>query len=560
MTNSIKISQLPAATTPLTGAEDVALVQDGVTKQATVTQIGTVTATGSTTARTLANRFADTVNVKDFGAVGDGVTDDTAAIQAAINAIAATGGGTVYFPQPSVAYGVSTTLTMTETSSGYAPVTLLGTGRACQIKPLAAMTQIVLVKGRFSVIEALGFDNVSSRATYGINFNCTTASNNHDIFVRGCYLGGFTDAIRNTNADAWTVENCFILNSTGWDIRSIDSGLNARIVGNYTLGSAGAVYFSKTSVAIEGVRIDGNCFLPTAGVGIRFDGALACFITNNIVDQCNGVGLFLDGSGAGSPIAGMTVTNNWFGVKGGATLNTVGIDCYGNITEIQLDNNQCVGWTDYGIRLRSSALYTVQNVTLIGNRCATNGTGAGSCDLFLDSTLGLLSSVTVVGNHFLSTGGSVKSVIEGSNSVAVLTGNRCASTLTKSDRSTYYLNFGDDIDPTTGTTGFGLPGFFGVKSGNAAFLGSTPSGSSYALLVQPALGTANYAYILSNGLGNSVTYSVEGADTNINLTLAPKGSGSVQFGTRTSSADAAITGYITILDAGGTPRKLAVIN
>lgn len=46
-----------------------------------------VTATGSTTARTLANRFADVLNVKDFGADPTGVADSTTAFNAVTEAL-----------------------------------------------------------------------------------------------------------------------------------------------------------------------------------------------------------------------------------------------------------------------------------------------------------------------------------------------------------------------------------------------------------------------------------------------------------------------------------------
>jgi len=56
-----------------------------------------MTAQGSPTSRTLAQRLADIGNVRDFGAVGDGVTDDRAAVQLAIDTMPVNG-GILFFP------------------------------------------------------------------------------------------------------------------------------------------------------------------------------------------------------------------------------------------------------------------------------------------------------------------------------------------------------------------------------------------------------------------------------------------------------------------------------
>jgi hypothetical protein len=55
-------------------------------------------ATGTSTSRTLPNRLAEIKNVRDFGAVGDGVTDDLPAIMAAFNSTVGANRGKLYFP------------------------------------------------------------------------------------------------------------------------------------------------------------------------------------------------------------------------------------------------------------------------------------------------------------------------------------------------------------------------------------------------------------------------------------------------------------------------------
>jgi polygalacturonase len=73
-------------------------------------------------------KLAQTVSVKDFGAVGNGVADDTVAIQAALNS----GAGTVYFPEGtypvSTALTVPSNITLTGDGVGNTKLTVVGTG------------------------------------------------------------------------------------------------------------------------------------------------------------------------------------------------------------------------------------------------------------------------------------------------------------------------------------------------------------------------------------------------------------------------------------------------
>jgi hypothetical protein len=105
------IPQLTEATTVDAG-DELIVQQGGITKRAAASLLinnAPVLAESSTTSRSLEARFAEMTNVKDFGAVGDGTADDTAAINAAV--ASRTNGGTIYFPQGR--YRITSTVTVT---------------------------------------------------------------------------------------------------------------------------------------------------------------------------------------------------------------------------------------------------------------------------------------------------------------------------------------------------------------------------------------------------------------------------------------------------------------
>jgi hypothetical protein len=108
---------------------------------------GNVTSTGSTTARSLATRFADVVNVKDYGAVGDGVTDDTTAIQTALDS----GEARVFIPEGT--YNIATTLDIPSNvqliGSGYNTVLKSTSASAVRIIELTSKTNVTISNIRF---------------------------------------------------------------------------------------------------------------------------------------------------------------------------------------------------------------------------------------------------------------------------------------------------------------------------------------------------------------------------------------------------------------------------
>lgn len=85
--------------------------------------------TGTSVERDIRDRFADVINVKDFGAKGDGVTDDTSAIQAAIAYLETSSReGKVIFPYGR--YIISDTITVKDNASGRVIIDLCGSSVA----------------------------------------------------------------------------------------------------------------------------------------------------------------------------------------------------------------------------------------------------------------------------------------------------------------------------------------------------------------------------------------------------------------------------------------------
>lgn len=151
--------------------------------------------------------------VTDYGAVGDGSTDDTAAIQAAIDA--ADGGGTVIFPKPSVYYKCASALDLSLLFN----VTLQGPGGRTENKDDAQYCKIVYTGTGSGVFMDI-------KRSRGLKFEGLDIQYNSSSFT-GILVSSNFALVGGVVGFNFTARHCTI-GSTGNTIHTAKAGISRR--------------------------------------------------------------------------------------------------------------------------------------------------------------------------------------------------------------------------------------------------------------------------------------------------------------------------------------------
>jgi hypothetical protein len=199
----------------------------------TATGIGSGTGTAKLS-RTVESKLQEAISVKDFGAVGDGTTNDTVAFAAAAAAINAAGGGKLIIPQGTYIIGSQTFAGATGKGYAYQAATLL---------QFTNCTKPVIVEGEGAILKfAAGMRFGSFDPVTGLPYTTTPPFYNADYTANLGVMIGF-DAC--TNAVIRDIE--------------LDGNINNMIIGGgwgdtgIQLGALGLVFSSCKQASAENV-------------------------------------------------------------------------------------------------------------------------------------------------------------------------------------------------------------------------------------------------------------------------------------------------------------------
>lgn len=311
-------------------------------------------------------------DVREYGAAGDGITNDTAAISDAIAAMAASGSA-LYFPAGN--YLVTQVLL-----SGLTGFAILGEGATITGSD---QTQAILRLSGCANFEIRGLQIAHASATvrnstgYGIHMSSCT-----DYLIAGCSVSATAAAgIISQTGTRGTVVGCRVRNTLADGIHHTGGSTHITVTGCHTdtTGDDGiaVVSYQSDGAICSDITISGNTVVQSKARGIAVVGGQGVQVTGNTVRATKSAGIYVAQETA-IPTRGVldvAVTGNL--VKDAntyssppatlASIHIAGMDGTFTVDTVLVASNLVWGGGWYGVYAVANSAGQVKHVSVQGN-------------------------------------------------------------------------------------------------------------------------------------------------------------------------------------------------
>jgi len=404
------------------------------------------------------------VDVRKYGATGDGSTDDTKAIQAAFTAAAGSDNNLGRVIIPTGTYVV----TKIEVPS-YLVIVIDGQLYAKDainnwIFNIDTKTQVEIIGGHFNGNKA------GSTGGGAVRVSASSFVKLQNLFITDC----FSNAIYmlNSPTDCW-VENCYIKDSgaaNGLYIGGNSPTTNAsriQVVDNKfdSNGTGATTADIFLSSGVRDVVVSGNIIKDGTHQGIKFETDIeAVSIVNNVVRGSDAGGIV---GGGGTPIKNVTIVGNVVSEVASSSSEGITVSATDQtlIDGITIDGNTLLSIGGYGINVFANrAIISNNNIQDIGTRTSSvKGIQIKGVDFIItgntlkstvevdDGIESLTPSATgIIKNNRISTGFTTSLTVYGTDTIASL--NLTEDSADIASAATVTLNPSGDFFNITGTT------------------------------------------------------------------------------------------------------------